>query len=219
VVQRSATAVINAGKTNRLVDDLNSIQGPVMFGRLFGRKKKKNKRMGEPPIRDYTLQTMAVGYMVDFDLETWQVAEYSVYDYEGGFSTEEWVLRSANDDIRFLERSVEHTKNYWTLTEELSFDIIEEDAIDIILSDDEELGEVTVDGERFVFTESGHGRARVNGEGEGRHFVVFSFEGPDGAVLSISQWGERDFSLAGGEYVEEYEFTNILPGRLTENQS
>lgn len=191
------------------------------FGRLFGGKKKKNKRMGEPPVRDYTLQTMAVGYLVDYDMETWQVVEYSVYDYEGGFSSEEWVLSASNDDIRFLERSVEHTKNYWTLSETLSFDIIEEDAIAILLSDDEELHEVTVDGERFVLSESGQGRARVNGEGEGegRHFVMFSFEGAEGAVLFITQWGDRDFDLAGGAYVEEYQFTNILPGRLTEKES
>ena len=188
------------------------------FGRLFGGKKKR-KGMGEPPVRDYTLQTMAVGYLVDYDMETWQVVEYSVYDYEGGFSTEEWVLRASNDDIRFLERSVEHTKNYWTLSETLSFDIIEEEAIAILQSEDEELNEFTIDGEIFRLTESGHGRARVDGEGQGRHFVAHSFEGPEGAVLFVMQWGERDFDLAGGAYVEEYQFTNILPGRLTENES
>ncbi|MDA0836962.1 MAG: DUF4178 domain-containing protein [Planctomycetota bacterium] len=188
------------------------------FGWLFGRKKKR-KGMGQPPNREYTLQTMAVGYLVDYDMETWQVVEYSVYDYEGGYRTEEWVLRSSSDAIRFLERSVEYTKNYWTLTETLSFDIIEEDAIAILLSDDQELNELTVDGARFVFTESGNGRARVNGEGTGRHFVAHNFEGPEGTVLFIMQWGDRDFDLVGGEYVEEYQFTNILPGRLTENGS
>jgi hypothetical protein len=30
-------------------------------------------------------------------------------------------------------------------------------------------------------------------------------------VLFISQWGPQDFTAYAGEYVEEYQFTDILP--------
>ncbi len=31
-------------------------------------------------------------------------------------------------------------------------------------------------------------------------------------TLTIEQWGEEKFEAAVGIYVEEYQFTNILPG-------
>ena len=34
----------------------------------------------------------------------------------------------------------------------------------------------------------------------------------DGRVLFVVQWGEQRFTAYEGEYVEEYSFTDILPG-------
>ncbi|MFQ5585121.1 MAG: DUF4178 domain-containing protein [Calditrichia bacterium] len=34
----------------------------------------------------------------------------------------------------------------------------------------------------------------------------------DENFLTIEQWGETEFEAAMGYYVEEYQFTNILPG-------
>ncbi len=50
---------------------------------------------------DLTLARMKVGYLVDYDLMTWEVVGYNTYDYDG-FITREWELKSVNE-VRFLE--------------------------------------------------------------------------------------------------------------------
>ena len=49
-------------------------------------------------------------------------------------------------------------------------------------------------------------------EGEGREFVNWSFEAQDRRLLFLVQWAEQRFAAYEGEYVEEYSFTDILPG-------
>ena len=66
-------------------------------------------------------------------------------------------------------------------------------------------------GKQYKGTESSAGLYRKNAEGEGREFVIWSFESGEGRLLYISQWGEREFSAYEGENVQEYQFTDILP--------
>ena len=43
----------------------------------------------------------------------------------------------------------------------------------------------------------------------------WSYEDEEGEVyLGIEQWGEWDFDATVGKPVEEYQFTNILPGSV-----
>ena len=48
--------------------------------------------------------------------------------------------------------------------------------------------------------------------GEGREFVSWNFETQDGRLLFLVQWSEQRIAVYEGEYVEEYSFTDILPG-------
>ena len=48
--------------------------------------------------------------------------------------------------------------------------------------------------------------------GEGREFVSWNFETQDGRLLFLVQWSEQRIAAYEGEYVEEYSFTDILPG-------
>ena len=49
-------------------------------------------------------------------------------------------------------------------------------------------------------------------EDDGREFVSWNFEAQDGRLLFLVRWSEQRFSAYEGEYVEEYSFTDILPG-------
>ena len=51
-------------------------------------------------LQELTLSTMKVGYLVDHDLNTWQVIGINVYDYEG-YPAREWELR-CGDEVRFV---------------------------------------------------------------------------------------------------------------------
>ena len=51
---------------------------------LFGKKAKDKDRDAEPdPIADLVLGKLKVGYLVDYDLKTWEVTGYCRYEFDG----------------------------------------------------------------------------------------------------------------------------------------
>ena len=159
---------------------------------------------------DYTLSAMKSGYMVDYDLRTWQVTAYQTYDYDG-FVTTEWELVQGKE-IRFLERSEDDGRIEWTFTQRIEINQIEEPVIDHIVTHEDPPETITYQGRSYHAVESSAGLMREQGEGEGVEFVSWSYEGEDDRLLFITQWGERDFKAYEGIYAEEYQFSDILPG-------
>ena len=172
----------------------------------FGGRQSEDEQAYE----EYSLGTMKVGFLVDYDLKTWQVTGYGTYDYDG-YVTEEWELR-AGEEVNFLERAVEDGRAFWTLTRAIGMDEIAGDIAGAIAADGDPPEVVQFAGERYEGSESGAGLYRKDGAVEGREFVNWSFAGDRRKVLFISQWGERDFAAYAGSEVEEYQFTDILPG-------
>ena len=83
------------------------------FKKWFGKKEEEEESYG-----DYTLDRMQQGYMVDYDLNTWEVIGCNTYDYDG-YLTREWELR-CGEEVRLLEKGEEDGKVYLTLTRRIS---------------------------------------------------------------------------------------------------
>ena len=176
----------------------------------------------EETLQELTLSTMKVGYLVDYDLKTWQVIGINAYDYEG-YPAREWELR-CGDEVRFLEREEDDGRVEWTLTRRVELSDLDEDMAGIILDDGEPPEVVTYGDRRYLAVESSSGVQRrvesadgvdEGGDSEGQEFVSWSYGGEDGRVLFLVQRGERDFAAYEGEKVEEYQFTDILPAPAT----
>ena len=54
---------------------------------------------------EHTLATMQTGFLVDYDLKTWQVTGCGTHDYDG-YLTKEWEIQ-ADGVVNFLECAVE----------------------------------------------------------------------------------------------------------------
>ncbi len=180
-----------------------------MFGRDTGDEEGRD-------LTDIRLDSMRMSDLVDYDLKTWEVTGQCVYDYEG-FPAQEWQLTSG-EDVRFLERSEEDGKTEWTLTRSIAVDDIEQDVIAAISADRDPPDTIYFDSRAYEATESDSGVQRdVDRDGstsasEERTFVNWCYAAEDGRVLFVVQWGEQRFTAYEGEYVEEYSFTDILPG-------
>ena len=167
-------------------------------------------------LADMRLDSMRMGDLVDYDLKTWEVTARCVYDYDG-FPTQEWQL-TAGDDVRFLEREEEDGKVGWTLTRSIGLGDIQEDVTTALRADSDPPEAIHFESRQYEAVESNAGVQRdidadgSTSEGEGREFVNWSFETQDGRLLFLVQWSEQRFSAYEGEYVEEYSFTDILPG-------
>ena len=176
---------------------------------FFDRFKQKPEDDFDPT-NDLRLEKMQPGWLVDFDMKTWEVKGYRKYDYTEGYITQEWELLSGRERI-FLERSQDDEVE-WTVSKKIPLGMIEGDIREHIIEHDDPPEQITVKGKTYYLDESGPGYMYENGEGPAKEFVYWDFiDDEDEHFLTIEQWGEREFEASEGYYVEEYQFSNILP--------
>ena len=159
---------------------------------------------------DYKLGAMKVGYLVDYDMKTWEVTGYNTYDYSG-FETKEWVIETS-DKVSYLERADSDGEISWTLTESIAISQIAEEVIEHTIRHEDPPKTLTHNGRSYRLMESGAGLFHESGAGPGKSFISWTYCDSSGKnVLFVTQYGERDFKFVAGEYVQEYQFMNILP--------
>ena len=174
--------------------------------RLFGRKKKADE---EPdPLADLVLEKLRVGYMLDYDLRTWQVTGYSRYRFAGREDCEEWEL-TAGREQRYLELA----DGAWSLSASIAIGDIAGDIRQHILDHDDPPERIIFEGTVYRLDASYAGHMLPGGDGAGRQVIRWEFVDEDETrFVGIEQWSETEFTAAAGSAVEDYQFTHILPG-------
>lgn len=175
---------------------------------------RKDKETGPDPLSDLILAKLKVGYFVDYDLKTWEVTGYNVYDWGEGDKSYEWQLKSA-DDVVYLERESEDEEE-WSLNRKVAFSRLGSDVKKKILEGGDPPEQIDFEGTTYYMEETSGGHLREGGgEGPGKEMLRWSYEDESGrSYLGVEQWGEEDFDASIGEPVEEYQFSNILPREL-----
>ncbi|HSR66817.1 MAG TPA: DUF4178 domain-containing protein [Acidobacteriota bacterium] len=177
---------------------------------LFDFLKKKKEPEGLDPLHDLSLEKMQPGYIVDYDMRSWKVTARHRYDFDGD-TTLEWELQDG-DETWFLEREVDD-EAYWSLSRKIPLAAIDGDVRKTIIEQDDPPECITCKGRTYYLEESGAGYFFKNEQGSGEGFVYWSFaDESEKHYLTIEQWGETDFEASEGHPVEEYQFTNVLPG-------
>jgi len=179
---------------------------------LFDFFKKDKKEEDAEPLGDLTLSEMKKGYMVDYDMKTWEVKAYDCYDWGDDNLSYEWQLQSF-DDIFYLE--LEHDdETYWSLSRKIAFSRLGPEVRQHILKTGDAPDEIEYEGTVYYLEESSRGYYMKSCQGEGAEVMTWDYEDDDGkAYLCIEQWGEREFEASVGFPVQEYQFDNILPGK------
>lgn len=163
------------------------------------------------PLKDLELAKLKVGYYVDYDLKTWEVTAYNRYDFGEGYTTDEWELSEGREKW-YLERA-EDDEVEWAFSKKLPMGAIEGDVRQHILDHDDPPNQIVCKGKTYYLDESGSGYLYAEGAGPAKEFIYWDFiDEEDEHFVTIEQWGETDFEAAEGHYVEEYQFSNILPG-------
>lgn len=173
-------------------------------------KKKKEEPEALDPL-SVTLSDLKKGYVLDYDLKTWQVTAQHYYDYEGD-RVDEWEL-TCGDDMAYLERAEDDSIS-WVLTRKIPLSDIEGDIRGYMRDHDNEdpPDEVRCQGVMFYGISSAVGSFYKDGGDEEQEFIIWNYlDESEEHTLSIEQWAEDAFEAAVGEFVEEYQFSNILP--------
>ena len=160
-----------------------------------------------PP--ELVLKNLQKGWLLDYDLKTWEVQAYNVYDWDGDLS-HEWQLMSG-DEVRYLELETDDTDD-WSFNRKIAFGRLGSGVKKSIQETGDPPSELELDGETFYLEEVAGGHFKKDGQGQGQEVLRWSYENdPGNKYLGIEQWGENEFDASMGEPVEEYQFTNILP--------
>ena len=174
--------------------------------RLFG---KKNDEDETDPLADLVLGKLKVGYLVDYDLETWQVTGYCRYQFSGEEdSADEWELTSG---VR--QRYLELADDVWSLSRRLSIGALDGDIRQHIIDHEDPPERVVFNGHEYHLDASFAGRMYPDGKGSGEDVIRWEFlDDAERSFVGIEQLSETEFAAAAGTIVEEYQFTSILPG-------
>ncbi len=172
---------------------------------------KKNKSEEPDPLKDMTLSNLQPGYFVDYDMKTWEVEARHYYDWGEGDYTYEWQLKS-HDDTIYLEKSSDDEEE-WSVSRPISFARLGSGIRRHILENEDPPDEIAFEGKKYYLDEFGGGYFYRNGTGAGDEFLSWDYiDDAEESFISIEQWGEEEFEASLGNPVEEYQFTNILPG-------
>ncbi len=162
------------------------------------------------PLADLVLEKLRIGYLVDYDLHTWEVTDYSRFKFNDGRSAEEWELSQSRESI-YLERSVGEGE-LWSISKSIPIGALG-NARSHILKHEDPPEQIEHQGTLY-YLEGSVGGEMTASEGSDRHeLIVWEFvDDTDEKFLSIQQWSETEITASVGHAVEDYQFTNILPG-------
>ena len=173
-------------------------------------RKKKNKR--PDPLTGYSLSNLQVGFFVDYDMKTWEVRAYNYYDWGSGDFTYEWQLQCYDDTI-YLEREPDD-EDYWCISRKISIISLGTGIKEHIIEHEDPPDPIVFEDTTYRLEETGGGHFHKNGKEERKELLKWDYTDDSGKkLLSIEQWGETVFEASIGNPVEEYQFTNILPGK------
>jgi hypothetical protein len=162
------------------------------------------------PLRDLVLDKLRVGYLLDYDLETWVVTAYQHYRFNDGRKAEEWEL-SAGREKRYLERA-EGDGLSWSFGQNVPIGALG-DVRQHIERHEDPPEQIVYQDTSYNLLGSVGGYLRDEGESSEQEMILWEFADDDEErFLSIMQWSETELSAAISHVVEDYQFTNILPG-------
>jgi len=171
---------------------------------------RKSKKDGPDPLSDLSLSELGVGYLVDYDMKTWEVSARNYYEWGGGDISREWQLKSV-DDVVYLEKESDD-EDEWSLNRKIPFNRLDSEIREKIIETGDPPDEIVFEDISYYIEEMSGGQFYANSKGSGKEMLRWSYEDDEGRrYLDIEQWGEEDFEASVGEPVEEYQFTNILP--------
>ena len=175
--------------------------------------KKKKKEEETDALHDFILDKMKPGFLVDFDMKTYRVNARNQYRWHEGGVTDEWELKQGAE-VFYLEREEEDSEIFWTLSRKTDIGEVDGEIAQYIIENEDPPEKVVHEGTTYYLEGDDIGEYFKGESGEGLKFVVWDYtDEQQDKQLSIEQWGEAKFDVSLGIEVEEFQFSNILPGK------
>ncbi|BDD05417.1 DUF4178 domain-containing protein [Aureibacter tunicatorum] len=173
-----------------------------------------NKKKDEPSYdpTNLKLSDLNVGFIVEYDMQNWEVKKAFEYDWGNNCFTKEFQLF---DGKEYIYLSVDdNTEMELSVTRPVKIRHIEEDLPEYIVSRETPPSKISYEGVTYFLDEDSAGYCKEFGEDEGSWAELINWDFYDKSeekILSITQWGEKEFEASIGTVVKEFQFSNIIP--------
>ncbi|MEM8963344.1 MAG: DUF4178 domain-containing protein [Acidobacteriota bacterium] len=159
---------------------------------------------------DLRLENLRPGWLVDYDMQTWTVSAKHRYDFDGDV-VDEWEL-VAGRTRRYLGRT-EGDGVDWTWSKKIPVGMLGAGILDHVQRQGDPPSEINHQDKPYYLDMTSAGHFHEHGGDAGKPLIQWDFvDEDDEAYVTLEQWGETEFEAASGVYVEDWQFTNILPG-------
>ena len=178
---------------------------------IFGIFKKKKGPDYDPS--NVKITDLRRGFILDYDLKTWEVKEEYEYDWGDNYFTREFKLDSG-DDIIYLHMD-ENDELSLSVTRKVKIRSVDEDLPEHIIKHQEAPKKIHYDGRDFFLDKETPGYFSGDPENDDSWIELISWEYYDNNeeyILAVEQWGDKEFAAAFGRVVKAFEFSNIIPG-------
>lgn len=172
---------------------------------------KKKKTADYDPL-NMLVTDLKTGFLLDYDMKTWEVVESYEYDWGNNFFTREFKIQSS-DAIRFLQVENDDELSL-VLFEKVKIRSVNEDLPEYIEENEYPPKTLTYKGIKFLKEEESPGYFRNMDEknSEWTELIAWDYyDDNDEYALSIEQWGQREFEAAFGKVIQPFEISNIIP--------
>ena len=177
---------------------------------LFDFFKKKKEDNYDPT--NIGVSDIRKGFFVDYDMTTWEVKKAYTYDWGDHYFTKEFLISDTQSE-KFLCIDDNDSLSI-SLHKSVKIRHIDEDLPNYILSHDTPPNKLVYEGITYYLDEDTAGYCHEEGKPEDAWSELINWDYCDKSekhVISITQWGEREFEASVGVKVQEFEFSNITP--------
>ncbi|UII26954.1 DUF4178 domain-containing protein [Fulvivirga maritima] len=174
----------------------------------FFKKKEKEPHYDSTDIR---VQDLDVGFVFDYDLSTWEVNNIYEYDWGDNYFTREYKISNGEKSL-FLSLE-EDDELELSVSSKIKVRALGSEVVDKLMTEQKPPSEITYDGRTYYLEEESPGYFHDIGRSDDwEEFVSWDYEDDKGEyILTVEQWGEKEFEASAGKYIKEFEISNILP--------
>nr|WP_320117569.1 DUF4178 domain-containing protein [uncultured Marinifilum sp.] len=171
-------------------------------------KRKKQPKYDSTNIR---VSDLDIGFVFEYDLESWVVQACYEYDWGDNFFTQEFKIFNGSKTL-FLsvedDDELSLSVSSKIKTRQLGAHVHED-----LLNNQKAPASFEYDGRKYFFEKEAPGYFNDVAKGEEwLEFMSWDFEDESGEfIVTIEQWDEKEFEASAGKVIKEFEISNILP--------
>ncbi|RUT78059.1 DUF4178 domain-containing protein [Ancylomarina longa] len=170
--------------------------------------KRKQPKYDSTNIR---VTDLDVGFVFEYDLETWEVQAAYEYDWGDNYFTSEFKI---NNGSKTLFLSVEEDDEIiLSLSEKIKVRALGDDVVEKLMKVQKPPTTILFKDKKYLLEKEAPGYFNDGERGDNWvEFISWDFEEASGDnILCIEQWDEKEFEASAGKIIKEFEISNILP--------